>query len=165
MDVSSIDLILRLGLAALAGAVIGTERELGGHPAGIRTHALVSTGAAMFTLVGLTMNASDPGVDSTRMAAQVITGLGFVGAGAIMRDGTGVRGLTTASTIWMSGALGVAFAAGEFELAFDALGLVFIVLIVVRGLRPVISRLAPDVEIDSAGHLRRTEDTHGQQSD
>lgn len=147
MEVESLELLLRVALAALAGSVVGLERELRGHPAGLRTHSLVATGAALFTVLGLVdWGVGSTGVDHTRIAAQVVTGLGFIGAGAILRDGGGgVHGLTTATTIWVSGALGVAFATGSYVLAGGALCIVLIVLVVLRVLRSAIDGIGSSV--------------------
>ncbi|WP_433618692.1 MgtC/SapB family protein [Dactylosporangium sp. CA-139114] len=91
-------------LAAGLGAVIGLEREFGAQPAGLRTHILVSLGAALFTLAGVGLQRSDP----TRVAAQVVTGIGFLGGGAIFKEGVTVRGLTTAASLWVTAAVGLA---------------------------------------------------------
>ncbi len=98
--------LLPLLLASALGAIVGLERELHGRPAGLRTHILLSLGAAMFGTVsrGLT----DPNVDPTRIAAQVVTGIGFIGAGTIIHLGGTVRGLTTAASIWATAAIGLA---------------------------------------------------------
>ncbi len=142
MSVDTLDLLTRIGCAALAGGAVGMERELRGHPAGIRTHALVATGSALFATSALVDWGAPPGsIDPTRIAAQVVTGIGFIGAGAILRDGLGVRGLTTAATIWMSGALGVGFAAGHYGLAWGALAIVLSILVLFRLLRLVTARL------------------------
>src|SRR5579884_1755133 len=96
-------LSMRLLVAAAVGLVIGYERELRSEPAGVRTHALVAIGAALFTIAGAYGFADLPrgaNVDPARIAAQVASGIGFLGAGAILRHGLGVRGLTTASTLW-----------------------------------------------------------------
>jgi len=98
--------ILRLGLAALLGAVIGIEREYRGYPAGVRTIALVCLGTALFT----EMSSTFTGGDSGRVAAQIVTGIGFLGAGVIMREGLNVRGITTAATIWTAASIGIAVA-------------------------------------------------------
>ncbi|HYM66210.1 MAG TPA: MgtC/SapB family protein, partial [Patescibacteria group bacterium] len=93
-------------VALVLGIVLGAEREFNGHAAGVRTMALISAGACMFTGVGL-----DPAfgttTDPTRIAAQVVTGVGFIGAGAILRQGLDVKGLTTAASIWVAAAIGV----------------------------------------------------------
>ncbi|MCW2947759.1 MAG: MgtC/SapB family protein [Actinoallomurus sp.] len=90
--------------AGALGAMIGLERELDDQPAGLRTHMLVALGSALFTLVGAQTLHTDP----TRIAAQVVTGMGFLGAGAILRGGTSIRGLTTAASLWVTAAIGVA---------------------------------------------------------
>jgi putative Mg2+ transporter-C (MgtC) family protein len=94
---------LQIVVAAGLGAAIGMEREMSAQPAGLRTHMLVSLGAALFTLVGYDAVHTDP----TRIAAQVVTGIGFLGGGAILREGATVRGLTTAASLWITAAIGV----------------------------------------------------------
>jgi putative Mg2+ transporter-C (MgtC) family protein len=115
---------LRLALAAVLGGAIGLERELREREAGLRTHLLVSVGAAVFTLVsaygfadfryGLRTGIT---LDPTRIAAQIVTGIGFLGAGAIIRQGLSVRGLTTAATLWVVAAIGLASGAGYYSVA------------------------------------------------
>jgi putative Mg2+ transporter-C (MgtC) family protein len=111
----------RLALAGGLGAVIGIERELRDREAGIRTHLLVSMGSALFTIVSaygfhefLTNGGSVVRADPTRIAAQIVTGIGFLGAGAIIREGLSVRGLTTAATLWVVAAIGMASGAGYY---------------------------------------------------
>ena len=112
MEASEIlDWAVRLLLAGALGAVVGAERELRGHPAGVRTQALVALAAALFTGVGSTAF-SGAAADPTRIAAGVATGIGFIGAGVILHDRGSVRGLTTAATLWLRAALGVAGGAG-----------------------------------------------------
>lgn len=96
--------------AAVLGALVGLERERSEHPAGLRTHMLVCVGAALFTLVSREMAGArfDPG----RIAAQVVSGIGFLGAGTILRQGTIIRGLTTAASLWVVAGLGMAVASG-----------------------------------------------------
>jgi putative Mg2+ transporter-C (MgtC) family protein len=106
-------------IAAALGGALGFERELSNQPAGLRTHILVSLGAALFTLVGTfgLQLASDGGlvrVDPTRIAAQVVVGIGFLGAGAIIQQGLSVRGLTTAASLWVTAAIGTAVGLGFF---------------------------------------------------
>ena len=120
-DLSLAELTLRIGLAALLGAAIGLERELREREAGLRTHLLVSLGAALFTLVSAyawtDWRFSTPAgivFDPTRVAAQIVTGVGFLGAGAIIRQGLTVRGLTTAATLWAVAAIGMAVGAGYY---------------------------------------------------
>lgn len=112
-DAATADLALRLLAAAALGALVGLERELGAQQAGFRTHLLVALGAALFTAAGTTV----AGADATRVAAQVVTGIGFLGAGAILRDGVSVKGLTTAASLWLTAAVGLACGLGRVDLA------------------------------------------------
>jgi putative Mg2+ transporter-C (MgtC) family protein len=107
--------LLRLAAAAGLGAAVGIERELREREAGIRTHLLVSLGSCLFTIVGA-YGFEDFGskVDPTRVAAQIVTGIGFLGAGAIIREGISVRGLTTAGSLWIVAAIGMAAGAGYY---------------------------------------------------
>ena len=127
--------LLRLALAALLGGLIGVERELREREAGLRTHLLVSLGSALFTIVGaygfhafLTSGANVVRADPTRIAAQIVTGIGFLGAGAIIRQGLSVRGLTTAATLWVVAAVGLAAGAGYYSVAVITTGLVRLAL-------------------------------------
>src|SRR5436305_5182622 len=111
----------RVALAAALGAVLGLERELRDREAGLRTHLLVSVGSALFTIVSayglkefLTSGANVVRADPTRIAAQSVTGIGFLGAGAIIREGLSIRGLTTAATLWVVAAIGMACGAGYY---------------------------------------------------
>jgi len=99
---SALDTLLKLGIGALLGGAIGWEREVHGRPAGIRTHMLVVIGVILFTEVGRTIG-GDPG----RVASQIVTGIGFLGAGTILRLGAEIKGLTTAASIWASAAIGM----------------------------------------------------------
>ena len=114
--------LVRLAVAAALGGAIGLERELDEKAAGLRTHMLVSVGSALFTLVGAYVFGEFPAirVDPTRIAAQVVTGVGFLGAGLIFRQGFTVRGLTTAASLWATSAVGMAAGAGEYVLAIVA---------------------------------------------
>jgi len=107
--------VVRLVVAAVLGAVVGVERELREREAGIRTHLLVALGSCLFTLAGA-YGFHDFGskVDPTRVAAQIVTGIGFLGAGAIIREGISVRGLTTAASLWIVAAIGMAAGAGYY---------------------------------------------------
>ncbi len=123
-ELSWLEILLRVSLAAGLGGAIGVERELREREAGLRTHMLVSVGAALFTLVSAFAwtdwqfsNASGIVFDPTRIAAQIVTGIGFLGAGAIIRQGLSVRGLTTAATLWVVAAIGMATGAGFYSAA------------------------------------------------
>jgi putative Mg2+ transporter-C (MgtC) family protein len=116
------DNLARLSLAAVLGGAIGFERELRDREAGLRTHLLVCLGSALFTIVSaygfrefLTSGDQVVRADPTRIAAQIVTGIGFLGAGAIIRQGLTVRGLTTAATLWVSAAIGIAAGAGYYS--------------------------------------------------
>jgi len=146
------DNLARLSLAAVLGGAIGFERELRDREAGLRTHLLVCLGAALFTIVSaygfrgfLTSGDQVVRADPTRIAAQIVTGIGFLGAGAIIRQGLTVRGLTTAATLWVAAAIGIAAGAGYYSGA--VLGTV-ITLVALWPLRlaayPVFERLRPE---------------------
>ncbi|HEX8026433.1 MAG TPA: MgtC/SapB family protein [Candidatus Limnocylindrales bacterium] len=115
-----VELSARLVLAAGIGALIGLEREIHGHPAGIRTHMLVALGSAIFTVLsihGFGQDTDPSRVDPTRIAAQIVSGIGFLGAGAILKDGIVIRGLTTAASLWATSAVGLGAGAGEYVVA------------------------------------------------
>jgi putative Mg2+ transporter-C (MgtC) family protein len=122
MDSADLDIALRLGAALLAGAAIGLERSSHGRPAGFRTHALVALASALLMVVPMfgerwfpaTLTRSQLTVDPTRMAQGIMTGIGFLGAGAILRDGLSVRGLTTAASIWITAAIGILMGVGFY---------------------------------------------------
>ena len=111
--------LLRLSVAAALGGAIGLERELRERGAGLRTHLVVCVGSALFTLVSAYAFVG-PHVDPSRVAAQIVSGIGFLGAGAIIRQGLSVRGLTTAATLWLVAAIGMAAGAGYWEGALIA---------------------------------------------
>lgn len=132
------ELLLRLVIAVVIGALIGWEREMSKQPAGFRTHILVTLGAAMVTMVGYFTAynfAGSVAVDPNRLAAQVINGVGFLGAGTIMKEGVTVRGLTTAAGIWTSACLGIAVGAGYYNLAVIGVLSVIVILVLFRILR------------------------------
>jgi putative Mg2+ transporter-C (MgtC) family protein len=159
-DISWAEILLRVVLAAGLGGAIGFERELREREAGLRTHMLVSVGAALFTLVSAYAwtdwrfsTAEGLVFDPTRIAAQVVTGIGFLGAGAIIRQGLSVRGLTTAATLWVVAAIGMATGAGYYAAAVITTVLVLVSLWPLRLLahrvserfRPEEGRLAVDL--------------------
>lgn len=140
MDVQA-ELVVRLVVAAVLGAAIGLERELHDHPAGMRTHLLVSLGSAGFTI--LSIEAFGPGadgaaVDPGRVAAQIVSGIGFLGAGAILKEGATVRGLTTAASLWVVAAVGMAAGTGAWVVAT---AVVLLVLLSLWPLRLLTERL------------------------
>jgi putative Mg2+ transporter-C (MgtC) family protein len=131
---AELEIGLRLVVALLLGGTIGLEREYHRHAAGIRTMAAVCMGSCLFTAVGIFPVHTDP----TRVAAQVVTGVGFLGAGAILRSGSGVRGLTTAAAIWVVAAIGMAVGFGLYLLPSIA---TLLMLVFLAGIRPIERRL------------------------
>jgi uncharacterized membrane protein YhiD involved in acid resistance len=114
------DILIRLLVAALCGAGLGLEREVHGHQAGMRTHMLVALGSAVFTVMsmyGFPKTPETAFTDPTRISAQIVTGIGFLGAGAIIKYGTNIRGLTTAASLWVVAAVGLSAGAGAYFLA------------------------------------------------
>ena len=163
-ELSAGEIVIRVVLAAVLGGAIGAEREIREREAGLRTHLLVSVGAALFTLVSAyaweDFTFSVQGgvtLDPTRISAQIVTGIGFLGAGAIIRQGLSVRGLTTAATLWVVAAIGLASGAGYYWAAVVTTALVLLTLwplrIAVQGIflriRPGEPRLF--VELASGG--------------
>ncbi|MCH7809414.1 MAG: MgtC/SapB family protein [Chloroflexi bacterium] len=125
MDISTndeLEIVARLVLAAAVGGFVGLERELRGYPAGIRTLALVAIGATLFTEISQLLGGND------RVAAQIVTGIGFIGAGLIFREGYSVRGITTAATIWAVAAMGMAIGVQLYIVAIAGAVLLFLVL-------------------------------------
>jgi putative Mg2+ transporter-C (MgtC) family protein len=144
---STVDVILRLLLAAALGAGIGLEREYRQKPAGLRTNILIAVGAALFTIVSLVLGHAGGVPD--RIAAQIVTGVGFLGGGAILRSGTHVSGMTTAATIWVNAAIGMTAGAGEYAMATAATAITLIVLVVLPPIEQYFDR--------RAGHFNRAE--------
>ncbi|NUR55595.1 MAG: MgtC/SapB family protein [Acidobacteria bacterium] len=140
VPLSDAELIQRLLLAAAVGALLGAERELRRKSAGFRTNILIAMGSALFTIVSMTLapNASDP----TRMAAQIVTGIGFLGAGVILHNDNRVQGLTTAATVWVNAALGVAAGGGQYRVAVLGAAITLSVLLILGPLERAIERRA-----------------------
>ena len=144
MTITTQELIIRLVLAAALGGIIGLDRRLHSKPAGLRTMSLVSLGAATFTLVGisamlqLVTAEQEAGLqqmlrlDTSRVIAGIVGGIGFLGAGAIIQSRGRVQGMTTASGIWMTAAIGVAVGLGQYTLAFCATFLAFFILVLLK---------------------------------
>jgi putative Mg2+ transporter-C (MgtC) family protein len=129
----NLEMTLRVALALLVGAIPGMEREYHGSPAGLRTHMLVAGGAACFTLVSI-FGFGD-GVDPSRVAAQIVSGVGFLGAGTIWLKNSGPGGLTTAAGIWMVAAIGMLLGAGMYWLAVSSGVLLFVTLRILRSVK------------------------------
>jgi putative Mg2+ transporter-C (MgtC) family protein len=124
-----LDLALRLTVGLVLGAIVGVERELRSQPAGFRTHSVVALGSAIFTVVSAYAFAG-PGSDPTRIAAQIVTGIGFIGAGTILQSRGHIRGLTTAASLWAVAAIGMAAGAALYGVAVVATALMLIVLLI-----------------------------------
>lgn len=129
---SKLDIVIRLCAAFAAGTIIGLERSSRRQVAGLRTHILIALGAACLMLLSIwlpqQMGAGDPG----RIAAQVVAGMGFLGAGAIIKLGDNIRGLTTAASLWLTAAIGLTIGAGMYIAAATVLALALITLILMR---------------------------------
>ena len=139
-----VDYVWRLLLAAGLGAVLGVEREYRQKPAGLRTNILIAVGSALFTVLSLEMT---KGVgDTSRVAGQIVTGIGFLGGGAIMRYRDTVHGMTTAATIWVNAAIGIAAGAGQFGLATFTAALTLVVLVVLPPIETYFERRAGWIE-------------------
>jgi putative Mg2+ transporter-C (MgtC) family protein len=126
-------------LAVFLGAAIGLERELSGKAAGLRTNVLICLGAAVFTMISRDMVAGTDG-SVARIAAQIVTGVGFLGAGAIIQDRGGVHGLTTAATIWLVASIGMACGAHFYQLAVISTIVTIVVLIGLLNLNRTLER-------------------------
>jgi putative Mg2+ transporter-C (MgtC) family protein len=169
--VYGLDLVIsgQLLIASLLGGLIGLERELHGRPAGFRTHLLVSLGSCLFVAVSIhfyrvygNFSGTGPiGVDPGRVAAQVVAGIGFLGAGAIIKDKASVRGLTTAASLWVAAAVGLACGVGLLALAVLVTALALVSLLF---LKKIESRLSRDTyvtvtvwSVDIEGQMSRIE--------
>jgi putative Mg2+ transporter-C (MgtC) family protein len=164
---SDLELLGRLLLAAVLGGAVGAERELHDQPAGLRTHTLLTIGACLFTLISA-YGFGGPVTDPSRLAAQIVTGIGFLGGGAIVRHGLTVKGLTTAASIWATASIGVAVGAGSYVLAFGGAVLVIGTLFGLRAVRGVLRRWSvsreefvlstrPDMDVKLIAEVARQE--------
>lgn len=145
---------LRLLVAALLGGVIGLERERHGHAAGLGTFAIVTLGACAFSLIS---DLVFRGQDNTRIASGVVEGIGFLGAGIIIRGRAGIHGLTTAATLWASAAIGMLVGFGLYVLALITMTIVLIIL-VIRAVHPVARKLE-EIRDDSSPDVSLEEET------
>jgi putative Mg2+ transporter-C (MgtC) family protein len=171
--------LIRLGIAAGLGGLIGLEREMRDREAGFRTHILVCVGSALFTIVSaygfrdfLTSGDQVVRADPTRIAAQIVTGIGFLGAGAIIRQGMSVRGLTTAATLWVAAAIGIASGAGYYSGAVVGTAITLLALWplrffahrVIEAVRPeeqrMVVELAPGTSVSQLLSALEREDAH-----
>lgn len=155
------DIMLPLIGSVLAGSLIGAEREFQGKPAGLRTHVLVCFASALMTLAALRMGewtaflpeGTQIVSDMSRMPHAILTGIGFLGAGVIFREGVSVQGLTTAASLWLTAAIGITFGTGLLELAAISTIIAFLVLLALRlarNLSPLRPELSFEIEMSSA---------------
>lgn len=138
MDAVFYENLIKIGMAVLVGGIIGAEREYQDKSAGFRTIILITLGSTLFTIFSLSM---DPGFTQTRVAANIVTGIGFLGAGAIIREGGRIAGLTTAATIWLSAALGMGIGAGNINFVLAATFITLLVLVLFPKLGARIDRI------------------------
>jgi uncharacterized membrane protein YhiD involved in acid resistance len=143
--------LIRLVLSLVLGGVIGFEREYHGRPAGFRTHILVSLSSCLIMLISMYGFGDDS--DPARLAAQVITGVGFLGAGAILRNGEDIKGLTTAATLWISSAVGLACGNGFYFGAIATTIMVIILLIFLKNIDVVLDKSRPQVTLIAQGDV------------
>ena len=129
---SDLDIAIRLAVALVLGGAVGLEREVHGSDAGLRTHILVSLGSALMMIVSILMSQAFPGSDPARISAQVVSGIGFLGAGSILRSTGSVRGLTTAASIWAIAGIGLAIGAGFYSSGLIASLLILVTLWLLR---------------------------------
>jgi putative Mg2+ transporter-C (MgtC) family protein len=138
VELTDLEMILRVTVAAVLGAALGVEREMQHKTAGLRTHTLVAAGAALFTVAGASV--AEEGTDLTRIAAQVVTGIGFIGAGGMIKTGFTMSGITTAATLWFAAALGVATGLGLYAVAGAALAVALLAILTFAPLRGYLRR-------------------------
>jgi len=136
VEMFRLELMLQVGLGTLLGGAIGLERELGGKPAGLRTNILICIGSVLYTHLSIAMlsaiaGGGGTGTDPTRVAGQIVTGVGFIGAGTILHARGAVVGLTSAATIWVVAAIGVALGSGYY---LEGIATTLVVLVVLAGL-------------------------------
>lgn len=145
------EILLKLGIALAIGTIIGAEREYKNKSAGLRTLILICLGSTLFTIISYTLGAES---ETGRIASNIVTGIGFLGAGAIMREGLTVTGLTTASSIWVTAALGMSVGAGQYALALSGTVIVLAVLTLFGFIQPVLERYRKAIEL----HITITND-------
>jgi putative Mg2+ transporter-C (MgtC) family protein len=161
-NLTTLEFLLRLAVGVSCGALIGVERQWRARMAGLRTNALVAAGATLFVLNSVAVG----GADSTRVASYVVSGVGFLGAGVILREGGGVRGLNTAATLWCSAAAGVLAASGRLALCAIGTAVVLGVHLLLRPAGRLIDRVPqrdPDIEgVRATVHLvcDRADESH-----
>lgn len=172
-QISHLDLTLRMVLAVVLGGLIGLEREWSNHAAGFRTHILVCLGSAsimLLSIYGFSEFVDEPNVrmDPARLAAQVISGIGFLGAGAIIRNGSSITGLTTAASVWVVAAIGLSVGAGFYYASILVTFLVLVSLFILNKFEKLLLRHRRNMEVlikiyDRPGSLGRIATKFGEQ--
>ncbi|HHX08419.1 MAG TPA: MgtC/SapB family protein [Chloroflexi bacterium] len=168
-EIGFTQMLLRMGLALILGGIIGFERERDSQPAGLRTHMILVVGACLTMMLSINI-ADQAGTDPSRMAAQVVSGIGFLGAGAILRYGYNVKGLTTATTLWTMAIVGMSVGMGYYLVATITTVVIMAVLSVLEVLEKkfvrinVIRNIVVDVH-DRKGVIREVRKTIGQIAD
>jgi putative Mg2+ transporter-C (MgtC) family protein len=148
--ISDLDIVLRLGLAAILGMAIGFERERQNQPAGLRTHTILAIGCCLAMTISINLSMQylpTVGGDPSRLAAQVVSGIGFLGAGAILRYGTNVKGLTTATSLWTIAIVGLAVGAGHYFAAIATTILLLCVLVLLNILEKKLIRVYINIKV------------------
>lgn len=143
MEMLDLPMIVALLMSIICGGLIGYLREIEGKVAGLRTHILVCMGSTLFMLISEHSTSISSIADPSRIAAGVVTGIGFLGAGAIIQDGGSVRGITTAASIWVTCAIGLALAS---NMIWPAVLTTFLALVVLRGLRHIETKVLKSKE-------------------
>ena len=143
--------ILKIALAFVAGTLLGAEREYHDKPAGMRTIILITVGSALFSLLNLTIDTQSP----DRIASNVVTGVGFVGAGVIFKEGMNVHGLTSAATIWVAAAIGMAIGFGNYWIGFTTLLLTLVILTILTRVEKILDS-KKDIKNFKFSFTRRT---------
>lgn len=148
LELSNVEIAYRVAIAVVLGGAVGIEREISGQPAGFRTHVALALGAALFGLISVhafepfavPLEESNVNVDVSRVASQVATGVGFIGAGAILKHGASIRGLTTAASLWTTAAIGLAVGLGFHGAAVAVAVALLVALVGLRSVRRLIRR-------------------------
>lgn len=158
-SLSDTDAALRLLLAALLGAVLGMEREYRQKDAGLRTNILIAVGSSLFTMMSIELTAGQG--DPSRVASQIVTGIGFLGGGAILRTKAGVQGLTTAAMIWVNAAIGVAAGGGQYHLAVIATAVTLGAILLLAPIEKYLQRPLGTAEVEPKRPARLEEEDEG----
>ncbi len=146
--IPDLEIVLRIGLAALLGMVVGFERERQNQPAGLRTHTILAIGSCLAMTISINLSGQFPNTgDPARLAAQVVSGIGFLGAGAILRYGTNVKGLTTATSLWTIAIVGLAVGAGHYFASLATTIALLIVLVLLNILEKKLIRVYTTVNV------------------